>query len=793
MKPSFLFVFLGLIYTSIPAVGQEARNGVTLSELRVNRVSSSIGRSFYLTDPGREGMFINDPADKSTPDDSVMTLVAADGVRFKRVADQGMLNVRWFGAAANGVADDWYAIQKGINYILNQPLAGRNLYFPPGTYKISKPLIIARPNGNTYRQASINLVGPANAKDQGFGWASIVTAFNNTFAIGIQSGKGVLIKDLAIRGQFTFPNHLNPVQVDTLSLAEWTDGSARDNQRSPYSGIVIDPFSDSTLYPANSDMYPGLHAWCLRGLGRGGSTAVQVTGCSISNFIVGIMITPSNQQNGELIDVIDCDISFNKVGYAMGQAQSKECHVDRVKCWGATHTLFDNMHYGFRHGDGASVPLVDGVNIADAIKELCCIYARSFGGTFRNVYAEGLFRIGFAGGSATVSFEDCQLNFYTESPGKPYPDFFVLGSGATFHNCMLRSYGGKLGMRVILSGSSNYYEGGTMNEPPIAVNLDDNGTNPNPLFKNVVMYYSDGILGSINPNLVGAYSPLRGSNGKNADPVYYGNSYRFRDSNHGMDLVYNMTYKDNYERTVALYGTYTIHVNKSNWTAWFRLNSAADTSLLRPGDFMLTYGPHYQDLFIDMLATTYPVGIIKSINHDTVHLDNLVCSGIQEGMKLRLWADYYVNTSPPFTGDLAAGSNTVVHVQGIFPSVGSRPDMPMIPSGSYVTAVDPGAGTIRFSNSNRSTRSFTHYTFMNGYPTIEMYSTFDLPSLQRYNKTLIGGATFYQYNAGEVSTHDNDFPLNGNRVAAYRILNTNIKGDTSWHKLKYELLWGGKP
>ncbi|HLI93172.1 MAG TPA: hypothetical protein VKU83_06170, partial [Puia sp.] len=71
---------------------------------------------------------------------------------------------------------------------------------------------------------------------------------------------------------------------------------------------------------------------------------------------------------------------------------------------------------------------------------------------------------------------------------------------------------------------------------------------------------------------------------------------------------------------------------------------------------------------------------------------------------------------------------------------------------------------------------------------VEMYSSYDLPALQQYGKTLIGGADFYQYDAGRVNTHDTDFPLNGMLMSHYRILNTNIRGDTSLHKLRYSLI-----
>ena len=58
-------------------------------------------------------------------------------------------------------------------------------------------------------------------------------------------------------------------------------------------------------------------------------------------------------------------------------------------------------------------------------------------------------------------------------------------------------------------------------------------------------------------------------------------------------------------------------------------------------------------------------------------------------------------------------------------------------------AIDTAAKTIRFSVANTSGRSFADGTFINGYPQIEMHSCYDLPTLVRYHKTLIGGSTFY--------------------------------------------------
>lgn len=770
-----------------PAAGADTGSILHLSMQAARKILPAPGGHIvYITDAGRQGLFRADPGDKVSADDSAMTIVAAGGLRLKRIVDGRSLNVTWFGAAGNGIPDSWPAIQRGIDYILANDASGRTLYFPSGIYRISRPLLIAKFTGTEYRQASINLEGPANSKDLSTGYAAITPTFNNSFAIGIQLGKGVLIKDLMIRGMFGLPGKLNQVQVDTLAASEWTDGSVRDNPVTPYAGIVIDPFSDSTAYPSSNDMYPGFHSWCVRGMRRGGSTAVQIVGCSISEFIVGVMITASNQQNGELIDVLDCDISNNKVAYAMGQAQSKECHVDRLKVWGATHTVFDNMNYGLRHGDGAAVPMVDGVNIAGYCKQLCAINARSFSGVFRNIYAEGLFRVGYVGGAASLSFEDCQLDFSTQGPGLPYPDFYVLGTGASFHGCILRTYMDGKGYRLVLAGNSDTFEGGTMNEPPVVMNFNGCGLCPTPLFRNVIMYYAGGILGSSNYGVTISTQGPRPSNAIGIDPVYYGNSYLFIDPFDGVDLAYRYTYHTGYERTFGLGGICVIHTDLKDWTAYFKLSNAADTSLLRKDDILLTTALPYQDQYRQSMSSTYPIGFVVRIDHDTVRLRNLAY-GIREGMKLSVYGDYYVMANAAFTGDIAAGSNTITHVQGWFPHVGERPDIPMLAEGSYVTAIDTAKKTIRFSTANTSGRSFADQTFINGYPVVEMHSCYDLPTLVKHHKTLIGGATFYLHAPRNPGVHDPDYLLGGgNIMAQYKNLNTLIGGDSTWHRLRYQ-------
>jgi hypothetical protein len=299
------------------------------------------------------------------------------------------------------------------------------------------------------------------------------------------------------------------------------------------------------------------------------------------------------------------------------------------------------------------------------------------------------------------------------------------------------------------------------------------------------MYYGGGILGSTN---YGVTITTRGPGGVNAlgiDPVYYGNRYIFTDPYSGIDLVYRCTYQTGYERTVSLSRNPILHVDPTHWTGYFKLANPADTQLLQTNDIILTSMLHYQDQFSSMQAATYPVGFIQRIDHDTVRLRNMAY-GIRDGMRLALWSDYYVMATALFTGDIAAGSNTITHVQGRFPMVGERLDIPMLANGSFVTGIDTAKRMIHFSTSNTSGRSFSDYTFINGYPQIEMHSCYDLPTLVKYHKTLVGGSTFYLHPLVNPGIHEASYLLGATIIGRFRNDHTIIGGDTTWHSLQFE-------
>lgn len=746
-------------------------------------------QQLYLDDPLANGTFYCDTTDHTTADDSSMTFVTNTGVRWKRLVTTPYLNAEWFGAVHNGVTNDQPALQKGINYIIAHGSAPRTLYLPQGTYPISSPLIIANFNGTTYGQATCNLMGVAAAKnDPSTVTTNINVNFENTFGIGIQRGKGCRISNITVNGLFSFPLSLSQVSVDTMTFAQWTDGVARQDRYSPYAGIVIDPFSDSTGYPLNSDMYPGLHSYCPHLMSTSGSTDITVSNCNINQFVVGFLLTAAFQQNGDIVNLADINFGANKVCYAITQSQSKDCHVDRFQCWSPAHTIFDCGNYGGGIGGGIS-PIVSGGNVAGAVKQLVNMTLGGFPGVFKDIYAESVYKIGYVFAPMGFSFNNCIVDFACSSNNMPYPDFFYLGQGVTFNNCMLRMYGQNT-QRINLSGSNSYMVGGGTNAPPVMINLDFAQTYQVPYFKNVDMMYSSGVLGAtVATNTTqNSWSVALGStNYPKADPVYNGSSYEwtFNNTNAANEMV-KVKFPGTYDRFVD-FGNLTVFTNVSNWTGYIIIPSA-DTSYIQIGDFLGTPDVAAQDQFTSTTLPTQPIGFITGWTHgatnDTLNFTQLG-QGIKNNTSYHVYGVYYVNSNIPIIGNLASGASIITKSQcaaGVLPGYGVRLDMPQFNTGTYV--LKSSSDTIYMSTGNTTGNTFNDFTWTNGYPQVDIYSD-KTPSQLIFNgaqiRYLIGGAKYHLQNSGGARLTQ----MGSTMTDEYLIQTTIYNADTSKHKLKY--------
>lgn len=71
---------------------------ITLAMMKQGAGALDLNTTYFLTDTGKEGMFIIDPADTTTANNDA-TVIVANGARFKRVVSNNFYDARWFGNA----------------------------------------------------------------------------------------------------------------------------------------------------------------------------------------------------------------------------------------------------------------------------------------------------------------------------------------------------------------------------------------------------------------------------------------------------------------------------------------------------------------------------------------------------------------------------------------------------------------------------------------------------------------------------------------------------------------------
>lgn len=382
---------------------------------------------------------------------------------------------------------DWQTVQAAVNY--QQTHNGIKIMPAAGTYSMIFPVMATNIQGSDYGQAFLDIEGPVNAQNTpGNQCARFVSTFSDAPALLVQQCKGCTISNIIFEGNYLKSAHMGWMQIDTTHFADWADGTSRVNRTSPYCAICIDPFSQPRWYDSTKgyEMYPRLKPFYLPGMGQEGSTDVRITNCLITQFPVGVIVTPSMQANGEMVHLEKCSISSCMSAYAQTQAQSKANTVKDCMFWGNIHTIIDCAHWGFPRTDAVNFPWVDGVNVAGYNFQFCAGTPINFPTVFQRVYAEGLFRLcdfgGFPKGyphngqtltRSGVMWRDCSIDFQTQQPGIPSPDFYVNCPGCVFDGCMLRIYNNESQtQRIVFADESAVFRDGVMGWPPVGARTD---------------------------------------------------------------------------------------------------------------------------------------------------------------------------------------------------------------------------------------------------------------------------------------------------------------------------------
>lgn len=126
----------------------------TVNELRQHSLVDP-SFAYYITDPGQEGMFLIDPSDVLSEDNTGTILVNISGTRFKRVVEHYTVNVKWYGAKGDNISDDTDAIQSALNEASRWPNV--KVIIPEGIYRLTKELYLFRNTHLKMDEASVLL------------------------------------------------------------------------------------------------------------------------------------------------------------------------------------------------------------------------------------------------------------------------------------------------------------------------------------------------------------------------------------------------------------------------------------------------------------------------------------------------------------------------------------------------------------------------------------------------------------------------------------------------------------
>ncbi len=531
----------------------------------------------------------------------------------------------WYGADDLGIVDSAPAIQRSLDMVLANTFVN-TVFLPGGTYLTNSPLIMSNWNGTSYIQNSVNLIGEGKFWQGSVAGTKINCSFSNTFGLGIQVGKGNIIRGIYFSGKFTPPT-LNSYQFYTCAFSAYIDVNSRDKPQSPYAGIVIDPFGPNV--PGDGG-YPGLTS-NYKG-GTGGSTGIEIEDCIIYNFVTGIITSPNGQTaNAELMNWTKIQFGFCKACIVGCQTQEKMNCVTNTACWETTHTFFHTGAYG---AGVAGNWYIKGVSIAGQLNQLI---NRNAAGYFpmhvSDVYAEGLGTVGYWTGSAGDSLQNCSFNFVTPDIFKAYPNFptssHFTSSGITIKSCEFRYYGWYL--PLVFNGGS--FEDCSFDQLPYTINAA------------IIDSYC--FSGPINPqtDILGVYRAtaaryMAGGRGKFVDKGDYLEgkiiSLRYEDYNSGgwLDL----------DAQNALPSTFTVSSNVATVTP----PSAADLSRAIIGR-----------IAIDNL-TGILLGVITAVGASTYTI-SYVPNGVATSSSyvISIWCPM---SNFSFMGSTTAGSATITNV-----------------------------------------------------------------------------------------------------------------------------------
>lgn len=637
------------------------------------------------------GDFKVDPSDVSSPDDTAMILVTTSGQRLKRVVSD-RLDCKWFGCLGDGVTDDWYNMQRGINWSIAHPDYPRWFFVSKGFYIMSKGIEVELiSGGTTYQFYSIKISGEKGVTY--FGKENYLTQIGflnvNEFAFNFQNCRASEISGLIISGQYHCPVNFTPdgKMFYRTKFTDFYDGVCRTDRYSPHVGICTDALRGNGSAPPGGG-YSRFASQYTTVTGSGCS-GLTVTDVSIRNFVVAFAASVGGgSPNSENIQLETVEFRENIVGYSSGQSQEKENSVKHLTSWWPQHTVFDNLNFGA--GSGVC-PNIDGVNIAGY-----CIRAFNINNSgyyltsINNVFAESILQVGNLWGQMNIWMGNSTFDLLSNIDW-PKPEWVINCNSTTIENCTIRYYSGAH-ERWPMAAFNTEFIGCTFGGVPILLDNDfRTGQSSNVNFINCSVNTTTGVVMSSG----GMYGVPGGSS---SVTQYLPNGKATIRYSESIQLRYDDAKFFRFQSSVE---TVTLIVDTLNNRAKFY---SPNTNRYQVGDAILNDNNsvvYYDDASGDNVGGGPQwFGIVDSVLADTIKLNHINRELANGSSSKTLAFDRLVYTGKLFIGDVTSGSNVISNVKvydvNNWPTVGYTMDWPtgFFNNTVYVTAVDTAAKTI---------------------------------------------------------------------------------------------------
>lgn len=266
-------------------------------------------------------------------------ILGSSGTYFERVIIEGVINAEWFGVNGFDEQDDLVATQSAINWCINNGykklFAGRGrLIWGSGTIGT----LFIRPTGVGF--VNFEYFGLTKTFfDLAATWIDH-TAFGDRPCIAIDQARGVVVKNLALKGKNVAPSSIVDFRKD---INNYISNGCSNGRYNANVGIVIDAYSSD---PGVGNRYPvGTY------YSNANSAEVYIQDVFAWNFVVGfgVKFAPDNNQ-GDTIEFLRCDVGDCAYGASIN------CHQARNVIWrgpsfmNRTHTLFTNRIHGPQTG-----------------------------------------------------------------------------------------------------------------------------------------------------------------------------------------------------------------------------------------------------------------------------------------------------------------------------------------------------------------------------------------------------------------------------------------------------------